>query len=351
MRYYLQLRDRAYGPFADDEIRLRFQNGSLDASSLISTDCRNWREAGSFPEFFDALSHVSPADVVELPPARPAKGATNASESPSDDAPSSDPDERPVWYVSFDGKTGFGPLTLGAIYEAVASGQANADTLVWRGTENARSMRDEPKFSSLFTSTKSGASPVKRDAASFSIPSPDSLRRRCARFLIVNAASIIIPILGILFGTFCVLADGDADLLAGFNLLVFYPAIFINSTLYCVFLLMFVRAFWQTLPVAAAPTTPNKACWFLLIPFFNLYWQFTVFHLGPIAANRSLKELAPESAHYVQVSETLALLYPICAIVCPPLAPILAFFLFAQMRNVGVALAQAQAPKDQTQLV
>lgn len=165
---------------------------------------------------------------------------------------------------------------------------------------------------------------------------------RSARFLIVNAASIIIPILGILFGIFCVLADGDADVLVGFNLLIFYPAMFINSTLYCVFLMMFVCAFWRTLPVADAPTTPNKACRFLLIPFFNLYWQFTVFHLGPIAANRSLKRLAPDSAQYVQVSETLALLYPICAIVCPPLAPILAFFLFAQMRNVGVALAQAQ---------
>ena len=41
--------------------------------------------------------------------------------------------------------------------------------------------------------------------------------------------------------------------------------------------IFYVLRLWEEIPQKFARTTPLRAAWFLLIPFFNLYWMFVVF--------------------------------------------------------------------------
>ncbi|MGL6196758.1 MAG: ankyrin repeat domain-containing protein [Thermoguttaceae bacterium] len=69
--------------------------------------------------------------------------------------------------------------------------------------------------------------------------------------------------------------------------------------------------FWKLIPRDIARTTPNKAAWFSLIPFFTLYWVFVCVRGLGKDMNRTLQQkgLAPA------VNDSLQLSYCVCVIV------------------------------------
>ncbi|MBQ2791296.1 MAG: DUF4339 domain-containing protein [Thermoguttaceae bacterium] len=384
MNYYIKLRERAYGPFTAEKIRSMIQQGNIDASSPLSTDKRTWREAGSFAEFFD-----QPAPAAEPQPAASAASQSTASSLPQPgaySAPQAPTSSAPCWFLSLDGQTGSGPYAAAALYEAVQNGQANADSLVWRNGENARPMREEPEFAHLFGQQQLGVAyqsgvasrshydyaqePATRNLA-------DQLARRFRAYWVSCLLLFVLPFIGFLLCAFVVtvtentdttttetlwsdetgakrieIVREDKDLVAALFALNTFAGVIafsfcivaplVCSTIAGIFLLMFVHAFWRALPPENAPTTPGPACGLLLIPIFNIYWNFVVFYQGTSYANRCLKSVAPHVAQRTQVSETLALLYAIGLIVCSPVAFFLTFPLCAQMRNVGVELVKAR---------
>ena len=333
MNYYLQLRGRAYGPFTADKVRVMCQNGSVNAESLISTDKRNWREAGSFPEFFDAPQSAVNTVPQQTSPAVPPAPAFSS---------------KPCWFVSYDGKEGFGPYSAQAISDAVASGNVNAETLVWRQGETARPMSDEPEFSSLFAKPASTSTNNAASNPNLTSNLAEQLHRRYLGYWISWALFFIVPTFGWALAELTPALFEESLSVQNFLMKYVVTPCRYGAPLVCyvvqkIFLLMFVYSFWRSLPAANAPTTPGPACGLLLVPFFYWYWNFVVFYQGTIYANASLKKLAPEVASRTQVSETLALLYAILELICMPISLCLSFPLLAQMRNVGAALAKAEA--------
>lgn len=115
--------------------------------------------------------------------------------------------------------------------------------------------------------------------------------------------------------------------------------------LYCFMLYLL----WALIPPAQARTTPTRAVGFLLIPIYNLYWNFIAFWGLAKALNQELAR-AGISGH--RVDEHLALAYCVlaCLVVIPELgllALIAALVLWVvsvkQMKDAGVALLLAEA--------
>ena len=111
------------------------------------------------------------------------------------------------------------------------------------------------------------------------------------------------------------------------------PAIdFLIVAVLCGIFVFLMFQFWNLVPREIARTTPEKAAWFSLIPFFNLYWLFIcLWGLGK-DINRTLEQRGLES----RVNDSLLLGY--CIIV-------LAEFCFGFIvgfldETVGVSLNQ-----------
>lgn len=109
--------------------------------------------------------------------------------------------------------------------------------------------------------------------------------------------------------------SGNSDLvmvgggLSCFALLLIIPTIVMVAIL--------VYKLWETIQGGKARTTPGKACGFLFIPLFNLYWIFVAYWGWAQDFNAYVRDKgvgAPE------VSETIALVLCIAVIVSIPLS-------------------------------
>jgi hypothetical protein len=79
-----------------------------------------------------------------------------------------------------------------------------------------------------------------------------------------------------------------------------------------VVLLMFIYRMWEAIQDGHARMTPGQAAGFYLIPFFNLYWMFPVYHGFAQDYN---KYIARRQLNLPRLDEQLFLYHPI-AILC-----------------------------------
>jgi hypothetical protein len=84
-----------------------------------------------------------------------------------------------------------------------------------------------------------------------------------------------------------------------------------------VVLLILIYRLWRIVPPNLARTTPGKAACFLLIPFFNFYWNFVALWGWTRDYNVYLRQ---NQRSELQVSENLALAISILYVVCPVIA-------------------------------
>lgn len=140
-------------------------------------------------------------------------------------------------------------------------------------------------------------------------------------------ASIAVSIV-VLIAELAVLAQHPDDpplaLIVGFAALCLVPLVFS-----LVIFLIFVHRMWAAIQDSYVRMTPGKAVGFLLIPVFNFYWLFHVFHgfaydYNQYIARRQLKVL--------RLDEQLFRYYPI-AVLCT-LIPLVGAVLWP----IGVAL-------------
>lgn len=349
MNYYIKIQNRAYGPFTSEKLRSMFKLGNIDGASLISTDKMNWREAASFSELFEPSS--APASSAPSSPSSPFAPSSSVQPAATS-SPTAAPfavSSQPCWFLSLDGQTGSGPYAASDVAAAVVSGRANGSSLVWREGENARTLFDEPEFSYLFAPSRQTPN-AQAGYSSASAQPPSSLAARISRryraYWLSCLLTFVVPLLGVLlYVALGLLCDGDAEAISALATLILIPCCWgapvICSLVAYIFFLMFVHGFWRSLPRRHDITSPGAACGLLLIPFFCLYWNFIVFYQGAGYANTEVKKLTSNESQQTQISETLALLYAIGMIICPFVSFFLTFPLLGQMRNVGVALANA----------
>ncbi len=86
-----------------------------------------------------------------------------------------------------------------------------------------------------------------------------------------------------------------------------------------------VYKLWETIQDGSPRTTPGKACGFLFIPFFNLYWIFVAYWGWAKDFNAYIKDKGVSTP---EINETipLVLCIAVCVMIIPSLIPFVGLF-------------------------
>jgi len=142
-------------------------------------------------------------------------------------------------------------------------------------------------------------------------------------------------------------AKGDPRVLPEFNfdpkaLMIFYGG-WALSTIGWVISLFYLHRAWVALAGRTNATTPGKAVWFLLIPFFAYYWRFVAYWKWAQEWNRSVAD-DPAHPNAPRVPENIFLSFAIAYAISFVLAPagyIAALLLVILMKHVCTAVNYA----------
>jgi len=127
MAYFVRIRGRAFGPYEASQLLEMKSQGRVTRVTEISEDRHNWQAAETYDWLFPKPAPPSPD------PPRPGP-------------PQSDGNEPADWFYSINGTEGYGPVTASTIKQMLQSGQLNNNSYVWQQGQNARFIKDEPKF-------------------------------------------------------------------------------------------------------------------------------------------------------------------------------------------------------------
>ena len=128
-RYYVDINGRPFGPFDEEKIKSMLADGSLKSDAKLSTDKTVWK---------------TPSEL--------GLGAQTQSGPESSGAAE--------WYISPDGKEGFGVFTVKQIVDFLAADEATRDSLVWRKGESPRPISQEPAFTEALSRLRPARSPL-----------------------------------------------------------------------------------------------------------------------------------------------------------------------------------------------
>lgn len=134
MRLYIKNGSLIFGPFPAEELRRRLMAGKLDRDILVSEDRVNWKATYEVPEL-DIEDENAPLDHDPF---------ASAAAVPIDDR--STTTDVKEWYISDDGKQGYGKFTIPEIVRLIETGKAPLESLVWRSGEDPRTVEDHPAF-------------------------------------------------------------------------------------------------------------------------------------------------------------------------------------------------------------
>ena len=124
MAYFVRIKGKAFGPFDEMQLLEMKSKGKITKSTEISSNSKDdWQSAETFPFLYE------PVQV-------------------SHSGPQSSSNEPANWFYSLNGTEGYGPVTAMAIEQMLQSGQLNSNSYVWQQGQNARLIKNEPRFSS-----------------------------------------------------------------------------------------------------------------------------------------------------------------------------------------------------------
>ncbi|MDR1053282.1 MAG: DUF805 domain-containing protein [Planctomycetaceae bacterium] len=138
MAYYIQIRNKPFGPFNTEQLNEMKDNGKLGRSTMISENKIDWITAESIDFLFPAQQQ--PAQQPQISPT-PITPATPSILEPSE------------WYYSNNGVDGYGPVAVSEIVRLIKSGTLRADSVAWQDGQFAQNLNELPQFSELFNST------------------------------------------------------------------------------------------------------------------------------------------------------------------------------------------------------
>ena len=132
MSYFIRIRGKAFGPFDEEQLLNMKSQGKLGKTTEVSENKIDWQPTGSldflYPQEVD-LSGGSTSQVYST------RTTPEPSKEPAD------------WNYSVNGTEGFGPVTAAAIEQMLRSGHLTGNSYVWQHGQNARFIKNEPRFS------------------------------------------------------------------------------------------------------------------------------------------------------------------------------------------------------------
>jgi uncharacterized membrane protein YhaH (DUF805 family)/predicted RNA-binding Zn-ribbon protein involved in translation (DUF1610 family) len=140
MAYYIQIRNKAFGPFNTEQLSEMKFNGKISRTTLISENKIDWVNAENL-EFLFTVAAKNDQQVSVT---------TNASSALSTVTWTPEPVN---WFYSLDGKDGYGPVTVSAIIQMINSGTLHPDSVAWQEGQFAKKLIELPQFSKQFNNT------------------------------------------------------------------------------------------------------------------------------------------------------------------------------------------------------
>ena len=128
MSYFVRIKSRVFGPFDESQLLEMKSKGKITRLTEISENKRDWQGAESYPFLYES-THSAPS------PSQP------SADDPAD------------WFYSVNGTEGYGPVTATAIEQMLRSGSLSNNSYVWQQGDNARLVKNEPRFSAPSSST------------------------------------------------------------------------------------------------------------------------------------------------------------------------------------------------------
>ena len=136
MSYFIRIRGKAFGPFDENQLADMKTQGKLGKATEVSENKVDWTPA-------ESLAFLYPSAPVNEPSASSSADPVYGTQT----LPGTSQRETVDWYYSMNGTEGYGPVTATAIEQMIRLGQLNVNCYVWQQGQNARFIKNEPRFS------------------------------------------------------------------------------------------------------------------------------------------------------------------------------------------------------------
>ncbi|MDR0336823.1 MAG: DUF805 domain-containing protein [Planctomycetaceae bacterium] len=137
MSYYIQIRNKAFGPFDTEQLLEMKDNGKLGRSTHISENKIDWFAAENLEFLFPVSIPTTQSNHDSLRNSRDTKTETTIPEPAN-------------WFYSQNGENGYGPVTVSTINQMIKSGTLNAESMAWQEGQFARKLNELPQFLEQF---------------------------------------------------------------------------------------------------------------------------------------------------------------------------------------------------------
>lgn len=338
MSYFVKIKGKALGPFSAANVLDMIRQGRVGKSTSVSQDRVTWKKAEEFDEIFPKSNSATVMAFVQQ---------NKADEFEMSDA---------VWLVSRNGQAVKGPFTGTAVIGMIQKRMITANTFVWKKGDQMLPVSQCSYFQEALAQQTTGLEdfggpavpvsmpvPVERRAISRLQLTPQDAKRINSSFYwfygLLTTATLTL-ILAFFFSAMCEgscengIVPGGVLMTIGYICSVLFFATYVLAFIVSV---PFAYNVWRVVPPECASTTPAKAAWFLLIPLFNLGWQFIAF--GGLA--KSLNRALDERRSMTRSSVGACIVYCIFNIIALGLPNIIvAPYAFNSLRKASVELVR-----------
>ncbi|MDR2757098.1 MAG: GYF domain-containing protein [Planctomycetaceae bacterium] len=146
MQYYIKIRDKAFGPFDEEQLLEMKTKGKFCKTTEVSEDKTGWVTA----ENLEFLFPTSPPQPTSPETYNVTLLQRDISMKNID---SSVPPELAIWFYSVNGTEGFGPVTHTTIVQMIQAGTLRGESLIWQQGQNAQQIRAVQTFTEYFSSS------------------------------------------------------------------------------------------------------------------------------------------------------------------------------------------------------
>ncbi|MDR1270948.1 MAG: DUF805 domain-containing protein [Planctomycetaceae bacterium] len=134
MAYYIQILNKAFGPFDTEQLSEMKDNGKISRATFISENKIDWIAA----ENLEFLFPTSQQPEQQIQATSPTSFVTSSTPEPA------------IWFYSHNGIDGFGPVTVSAITQMIKSGTLNAQSVAWQEGQFAKKLNELSPFAEYF---------------------------------------------------------------------------------------------------------------------------------------------------------------------------------------------------------
>lgn len=159
--FYIKIRGKTFGPFAQEHVQDMITNGKLGANGEISKDRLNWGTVADYRCF--AINPFVGGETTGNHVGASRDRASYRLDIAETEGEIGFPPRQGQWFYSLDGDVGFGPYPESTIITLIRAGQIPANTLVWQKDGVPEAVFQTETFAQYLPQPKSRGRTKKKD--------------------------------------------------------------------------------------------------------------------------------------------------------------------------------------------